>query len=143
MTENNKKKKKKRIKRKRMWILSLLLVLIGAAAAFYYQRQQQEVLAAQAGQSAVEAGENQVLQYGGISTIAGNEITIKVLEAKNQREYTETGETMEYRIPVGTDVETRLGSITTFSRLASGDRIAILFDTAEQEEFIRKIWIVG
>lgn len=140
---NNNNKKKKKAKCKRVWILSLLLVLIGAAAAFYYQRQQQEVMAAQMGQSAVEAVENQVLQFGDISTITGNEITIKVLKTQNQREYTDTGETMEYRIPVGTDVETRLGSITTFSRLASGDRIAILFDTAEQEEFIRKIWIVG
>lgn len=140
---NNNNKKKKKAKCKRVWILSLLLVLIGAAAAFYYQRQQQEVMAAQMGQSAVEAVENQVLRFGDISTITGNEITIKVLKTQNQREYTDTGETMEYRIPVGTDVETRLGSITTFSRLASGDRIAILFDTAEQEEFIRKIWIVG
>lgn len=140
---NNNNKKKKKAKCKRVWILSLLLVLIGAAAAFYYQRQQQEVMAAQTGQSAVEAVENQVLRFGDISTITGNEITIKVLKTQNQREYTDTGETMEYRIPVGTDVETRLGSITTFSRLASGDRIAILFDTAEQEEFIRKIWIVG
>lgn len=138
----NKNKKKKKEKCRGVWLLPLMLVLIGAAV-FYYQRQQQEVLAAQAGQSTVEAGENQVLQYGDISTIVGNEITIKVLESQNQRDYTDTGKTIEYRIPVGTDVETRLGSITTFSRLASGDRIAILFDTAEQEEWIRKIWIVG
>lgn len=40
--------------------------------------------------------------------------------------YTETDETGQMQIPVGTEVETKLGTITTFSRLSNGDIIRML-----------------
>jgi hypothetical protein len=46
----------------------------------------------------------------------------------DQQAFTETGETAEYEIPVGTDVTTRLGSTTTFSKLSSGDVVGIILE---------------
>lgn len=40
--------------------------------------------------------------------------------------YTETGETREYQIPVGTDVTTMLGATTTFAKLKTGNVIGIV-----------------
>jgi len=40
--------------------------------------------------------------------------------------YTDTDETGQMQIPVGTEVETKLGTITTFSRLSNGDIIRML-----------------
>lgn len=40
--------------------------------------------------------------------------------------YTETDKTGQMQIPVGTEVETKLGTITTFSRLSNGDIIRML-----------------
>lgn len=44
----------------------------------------------------------------------------------NRVTYTETGETREYEIPVGTDVTTMLGSTTTFAKLKTGNVIGIV-----------------
>ncbi len=57
--------------------------------------------------------------------------------------YSETDVTGQMQIPVGTEVETKLGTITTFSRLSNGDIIKILLqkdDTGSSE--LMKIWIV-
>ena len=57
--------------------------------------------------------------------------------------YSETDVTGQIQIPVGTEVETKLGTITTFSRLSNGDIIKILLqkdDTGSNE--LMKIWIV-
>ena len=54
----------------------------------------------------------------------------------------EGGEASQYTIPVGTDGVTALGSVTTFSRLAQGDRISCLMEhTADEGDEILKIWI--
>lgn len=57
--------------------------------------------------------------------------------------YSETDVTGQIQIPVGIEVETKLGTITTFSRLSNGDIIKILLqkdDTGSSE--LMKIWIV-
>lgn len=57
--------------------------------------------------------------------------------------YTETDETGQMQIPVGTEVETKLGTVTTFLRLSNGDIIKMLLqkdDTGEKS--LIKIWIV-
>lgn len=57
--------------------------------------------------------------------------------------YSETDVTGQIQIPVGTEVETKLGTVTTFSRLSNGDIIKILLqkdDTGSSE--LMKIWIV-
>ena len=57
--------------------------------------------------------------------------------------YTETGKTGQIQIPVGTDVETKLGTITTFSRLSNGDTIRMLMQKSDKGgEDLLKIWIV-
>ena len=57
--------------------------------------------------------------------------------------YTETGKTGQIQIPVGTDVETKLGTITTFSRLSNGDTIRMLMQKSDNGgEDLLKIWIV-
>ena len=57
--------------------------------------------------------------------------------------YTETGKTGQIQIPVGTDVETKLGTITTFSRLSNGDTIRMLMQKNDNGgEELLKIWIV-
>ena len=52
----------------------------------------------------------------------------------------EESQTASYRIPVGTEVITTLGAITTFSHLEEGDTIAILME--ESSEAILKIWMI-
>ena len=57
--------------------------------------------------------------------------------------YSETDVTGQIQIPVGTEVETKLGTVTTFSRLSNGDIIKMLLqkdDTGSSE--LMKIWIV-
>lgn len=53
-----------------------------------------------------------------------------------------SGETVTVQIPVGTQVTTRLGTVTTFSRLAAGDNIKMLVQEEDGEQVILKIWIV-
>lgn len=57
--------------------------------------------------------------------------------------YTETDEAGQMQVPVGTEVETKLGTVTTFSRLSNGDIIKMLLqkDDTGNKELIR-IWIM-
>ena len=55
--------------------------------------------------------------------------------------YTETGEAKSFEIPAGTQVITKLGVETTFSRLSVGNIIALLLE--EGTDNILKIWIVS
>ncbi len=45
---------------------------------------------------------------------------------QNALQYTETSQTKEYEVPVGTEVTTRLGATTSFSRLSTGNIIGIV-----------------
>ncbi len=56
--------------------------------------------------------------------------------------YTALEEERTATIPVGTEVVTKLGTVTTFSRLASGDVMKILVDNTDEEDVILKIWIL-
>lgn len=57
--------------------------------------------------------------------------------------YTETDVTGQMQIPVGTEVETKLGTITTFSRLSSGDVIKMLLQKDDTgKKALMKIWIM-
>lgn len=55
--------------------------------------------------------------------------------------YTETGEAKSFEIPAGTQVITKLGVETTFSRLSAGNIIALLLE--EGTDNILKIWVVS
>jgi len=50
--------------------------------------------------------------------------------------------TVTVQIPVGTKVTTRLGTETTFSRLAAGDNIKMLVQENDGQQEILEIWIV-
>lgn len=59
----------------------------------------------------------------------------------NVSAYTETGEARSFEIPVGTQVITKLGVETTFSRLSAGNIIALLLEKGTDN--ILKIWVVS
>ena len=46
-------------------------------------------------------------------------------------------------IPVGTDVITKLGTITTFSRLAANDYLALVIEKDGDKEVIAAVYIIG
>jgi len=50
--------------------------------------------------------------------------------------YVETGETVTVLIPVGTSVTTKLGTVTTFSRLAAGDVIEMVVEEQSDGSFV-------
>lgn len=136
----------KKRKSKKGCIILLMILLSGAAAVCYYGKNQREAEAAQIGQSVIEAEEGESVLYAQIDSIIGNEISIQLLDfsdSEGRISYEMRDEQREYCIPVGTQVETRLGSITTFTRLSAGDKIAMLLAPKDETEEIVKIWIVG
>ena len=46
-------------------------------------------------------------------------------------------------IPVGTDVTTKLGTVTTFSRLAAEDYVALIIEKDGDKEVIAAVYIIG
>ena len=46
-------------------------------------------------------------------------------------------------IPVGTDVTTKLGTVTTFSRLAAEDYVALVLEKDGDETVIMAVYIIG
>lgn len=46
-------------------------------------------------------------------------------------------------VPVGTDVITKLGTKTTFSRISAGDCLALVTEVIDGEEVIMAVYIVG
>ncbi len=57
--------------------------------------------------------------------------------------YDETEATGQMQIPVGTEVETKLGTVTTFSRLSNGDIIKMLLQKDDTGNMtLVKIWIM-
>lgn len=57
--------------------------------------------------------------------------------------YELTDETVTVQIPVGTTVTTRLGTETTFSRLAAGDRVALVMEEDGDGQVIAAVYIIG
>lgn len=121
-------------KNKKKWIIliiCILALLLGAASFLLYQRNE---AAAKTSTNEAIAGENQTLVTVSIQKMIGNEMT-----GVSISDETELQEAQTWMIPVGTEVVTKLGTITTFARLASGDQVQVLFDDQTQE--ILKIWI--
>ena len=63
-------------------------------------------------------------------------------ERQQEEEMVLKEEKVTVQIPVGTKVTTRLGTETTFSRLAAGDNIKMLVQEENGETVILEIWIV-
>lgn len=69
----------------------------------------------------------------------GNEEMVQKMQGT---QYEQTGESVMVQIPVGTQVTTKLGTVTTFSRLAAGDTIKMLMQEENGEQVVVEIWIV-
>lgn len=122
--------------KKKLWIILILVLILGWAGVggYYYWKAQK---AAQKEKQELVLEANQSLTYVSIQKILGNEMTGTILEDGQETQSQNT-----WLIPVGTDVETKLGTITTFARLAAGDQIKMLMQTTENgNEEIIKIWI--
>ena len=91
------------------------------------------------------AGENQRILFGQITDIVGNEMKLLPGEYKEENGrgfFTAGSGEIEYQIPVGTQVETKLGAVTTFSRLATGDVVEILLEEDGADGCILKMQIL-
>lgn len=123
-------------KKKMMISLLVILMITVCGASYYYKKNQAEATTVESSEE-VTAGENQKIMRGEISEIKGNDIKFTLTEEKT------TEKTMEMIIPVGTDVVTKLGTTTTFARLAAGDVVQLLMENDGTEDVILKMWIVG
>lgn len=128
------KKNKKIIK---VTVLCLIVIAVVTGIYLYSVRKNQSELAA----SLIDTSEqvilleNQRVEKLKIKAIYGNEIYANTVDSDSQDQQI-------WQIPVGTDVVTKLGTITTFSRLANGDVIdVLLWIDDDGNEIIQKVWI--
>ena len=128
---------RKKKKKAWIWILIGLIVILVAGGLVYYK---EVVMAAEASEEEeIVLEENQEWKYFKITQILGNEMTAAVVQEDGE----ETTESGTWMIPVGTEVVTKLGTTTTFARLASGDTIKVLMQNEDDgTQDILKIWIV-
>ncbi len=76
-------------------------------------------------------------------TVFGDNISTTDSFTYNGATYNLTEKSNTTYIPVGTDVTTKLGAITTFSRLAAGDNVALVVINDGEEQIIVGIYIIG
>jgi uncharacterized protein YpmB len=128
----------KKKKKNKIWIILaiILLALIAGGAYWYYYSNNVE--AEENANALPELEQGQEYIYVRITSILGNEMTATIYEDDRETDNSET-----WLIPVGTDVVTKLGTTTSFSRLASGDYIRILVQNESDSQDILKIWIVN
>ena len=128
---------RKKKKKAWIWILIGLIVILVAGGLVYYK---EVVMAAEASEEEeIVLEEDQEWQYFKITQILGNEMTATVIQEDGE----ETTQSGTWMIPVGTEVVTKLGTTTTFARLASGDTIKVLMQNEDEgTQDILKIWIV-
>lgn len=132
-----------------LFILLFLFAALGAGACCLYLTRAyaaDEVKGAdlEEMEPALEDGQEHV--YAKITSISGNEMAYSLVDASSggKTEYTETGKTGQMQIPVGTEVETKLGAVTTFSRLSNGNVIRMLLqEDGSGNKALVKIWIIG
>lgn len=78
---------------------------------------------------------------GGNDMASGGQMpSVENGESTNVVTYVETETGVEYQIPVGTSVITKLGTSATFSSLSTGDVIAIALEKGT--DIIDKVWII-
>lgn len=127
---------RKKKKKAWIWILIGLIVVLAAGGVVYYRQVQ---AASSDEEEEIVLEENQKWKYFKITQILGNEMTATVIQEDGE----ETTQSGTWMIPVGTEVVTKLGTTTTFARLASGDTIKVLMQNEDDgTQDILKIWIV-
>ena len=147
--EKRQLRKKKALRRKLFILLFNFFAAASGIGIFFYQRQQKE--AAANATVEITAEEGQQILYAKITQIQGNEITFvetdpNISEAPAEGSFGPPadssleipGESRTMQIPVGTEVITMLGAVTTFSRLDADDTVAIVL---EGDDIIR-IYII-
>jgi hypothetical protein len=128
----------KKKKKSKIWIILIILLIALIAGGAYWYYYNQNMVTAEAVEVLPELSEGQEYLYARITSILGNEMTADIYEDERA-----TGSTETWLIPVGTDVVTKLGTTTSFSRLATGDYIRILVQDEPDSQDILKIWIVN
>jgi hypothetical protein len=128
----------KKKKKSKIWIILIILLIAIAAGGGYWYYYTKNVAAAETAQILPELEQGQEYLYARITSILGNEMTADLYEDDKA-----IGSEQTWLIPVGTDVVTKLGTTTSFSRLASGDYIRILVQNSADSQDILKIWIVN
>ena len=146
--EEQKKRREKKLKerhrkQRRVIITIALLAAIAVEVVFTIRAQKAKEAAADATVS-IETAEDEELIYAKVTSIKGNDMDVSILKAapaaggsqtppsfgqnsaSNETQYTETGETKSYEIPVGTEVITKTGTETTFARLSVDNTLAIV-----------------
>lgn len=131
--EKRQLRKKKALRRKLFILLFLFFAAASGIGIFFYQKQQKE--AAANATVEITAEEGQQILYAKITQIQGNEITFVETDPNVSEP---PGESRTMQIPVGTEVITMLGAVTTFSRLDADDTVAIVL---EGDDIIR-IYII-
>lgn len=120
-------------------VIAALAIAIIACVIFWALGTPEETEA----QETITLEDGQSFVFARLTSIIGNEITYVIVEQQDDSTYSETQEEGQLQIPVGTEVITKLGTSTTFSRLASGDVIRLLMQqTQEGEKEVVKIWII-
>ena len=116
------KKRQKNRRKRRLAAVAAAVLLIGAAWYIGWGRKME----IQPQQTAVK----------------GNEITYRETgEETGQQEEAQPQEQTAL-IPVGTEVVTRLGTVTTFSRLAAGDNVALITQADGEDVVIVRVYIL-
>jgi hypothetical protein len=128
----------KKKKKSKIWIIIIILLIALIAGGAYWYYYTNNVTVAEAGETLPELEQGQEYLYARITSILGNEMTADLYEDEKA-----IGTDQTWLIPVGTDVVTKLGTTTSFSRLASGDYIRILVQNEPDSQDILKIWIVN
>jgi hypothetical protein len=128
----------KKKKKSKIWIIIIILLIALIAGGAYWYYYTKNVTASEAGETLPELEQGQEYLYARITSILGNEMTATLYEDERPTDSDQT-----WLIPVGTDVVTKLGTTTSFSRLASGDYIRILVQNEPDSQDILKIWIVN
>lgn len=119
------------------WIILFVIFVIVILGLVGYRVYQGKKQAQEAAKQEMVLEENQYFTYVAIQKMLGNEMIGAMIENGQQAQ-----EQCTWLIPVGTDVETKLGTITTFARLAAGDQIKMLMETTGNgTDEIIKIWI--
>ncbi len=126
---------KKKKKNKALIIIIVLLIVAAVAAGIVIYNINKNDTSVST-EEEITLSSNQELQYVTITKILGNEMTAYTTDSDNAA-------TTTWMIPVGTDVVTKLGTTTTFSRLAAGDQIKMVVETNDGTQEIIKIWIVN
>ncbi len=123
-----KKSEKKGFGKKKCAIMAAVILLIGIVCFTGFTMTARS--SSQSAQVQIAAGKNEELIYARLMSVIGNDITCTL---------TESGEEKAYEIPVGTDVITRLGTVTTFSKLSEGNNVAILLEKGT--DIVKSVWI--